>query len=155
MNGRFKLEVLLEGAVYVFNRDMSALLLDRIETMEGDVCAALRRDLRRALRIADGLEQPLSEAPVPDDGEEEDEGGQVFVDAGAVIKNVSKENAEACGDCRAPRCRFCDKPGTRAGGRKDGAGRTVERYYVCETAGCIAAKIKTPQPMGLFSGGGK
>ena len=72
---------------------------------------------------------------------------------GAGPKSVAKENAEACGDCRVPRCRFCDQPGERAGGRKDGSGRTVERYYICKTAGCISAKMATPLPMGLFSGG--
>jgi len=71
----------------------------------------------------------------------------------AVLKSVAAENEAACGDCRVPRCRFCDQPGERSGGRKDGAGRTVERYYVCKTAGCIAAKMATPQPMALFSGG--
>ena len=78
-------------------------------------------------------------------------------DLGAVVKsavkNVAAENEAECGDCRVPRCRFCDKPGKRAGGRKDLAGRTVERYYVCETDGCIAAKMRTPQPAKLFSGG--
>lgn len=72
---------------------------------------------------------------------------------GGVVKNVAKENAEECGDCRIPRCRFCDAPGKRAGVRKDGLGRIVERYYVCETEGCLAAKVKTPQPANLFSGG--
>lgn len=78
-------------------------------------------------------------------------------DLGAVVKSavksVAAENEEECGDCRVPRCRFCDQPGKRAGGRKDQAGRTVERYYVCETAGCIAAKMATPQPAKLFAGG--
>lgn len=72
---------------------------------------------------------------------------------GSGPKAVAKENAEECGDCRVPRCRFCDQPGTRAGGRKDATGRIVERYYVCETEGCIAARMRTPQPMLLFSGG--
>lgn len=68
-------------------------------------------------------------------------------------KSVAKENEEECGDCRVPRCRFCGKPGKRAGGIKNGAGRTVERYYVCETEGCVAAKMRVPQPGKLFAGG--
>ena len=72
---------------------------------------------------------------------------------GGVIKNVAAENEASCGDCRVPRCRFCDQPGQRAGARKDGLGRIVERYYTCATEGCIAAKVKTPQPTKLFSGG--
>lgn len=75
------------------------------------------------------------------------------VDVKTAVKNVAAENEAECGDCRVPRCRFCDQPGKRSGGRKDGGGRVVERYYVCETVGCIASKMKTPQPAKLFSGG--
>lgn len=70
-----------------------------------------------------------------------------------TLKNVAKENAESCGDCRIPRCRFCEQPGERAGGLKNPEGKITERYYICKTPGCIAAKVKTPQPMRLFSGG--
>jgi hypothetical protein len=74
-------------------------------------------------------------------------------DLAAGCKAVAKENEEACGDCRIPKCRFCGNPGTRAGGIKNASGRTVERYYVCETPDCVAAQMKVPQPAKLFAGG--
>lgn len=51
-----------------------------------------------------------------------------------------------------PLCRFCDQPGTRAGGRKDEFGRVVEKYYECHTKGCIAERTG-PLPADAFSGG--
>lgn len=72
---------------------------------------------------------------------------------GAGVKNVAAENEAECGDCRVPRCRFCGQPGKRAGGVKNAEGKFTERYYLCETAGCLAAKMRTPQPLGLFAGG--
>ena len=109
-----------------------------------------------ALLIVGVVELAVTEASEPG-LDEVPEYEALEADLGAVarlaVKNVAAENEAACGDCRVPRCRFCDQPGKRQGGRKDLAGRTVERYYVCETEGCIASKMKTPQPARLFSGG--
>lgn len=128
---------------------MTKAMIKRLDAVPeiGTVTGTLREDLRKALS---GVDSAVT-APNPfADDPEQPAPWEAPKDS---LKNVAKENAEECGDCRIPRCRFCEKPGERAGGRKDGAGRTVERYYVCKTAGCIAAKLATPQPMALFSGG--
>jgi hypothetical protein len=106
-----------------------------------------------ALLIVGVVELAVTEASEPGLDEVAEFEAFTGVAVKGVCKNVAAENEAACGDCRVPRCRFCDQPGTRAGGRKDGAGRIVERYYVCETDGCIAAKMRTPQPAKLFAGG--
>lgn len=109
-----------------------------------------------ALFIVGLVELAVTEAAEPglDDVHEYE---ALETDIGAVartaLKSVAAENEAECGDCRTPRCRFCDQPGARAGSRKDGAGRIVERYYVCKTSGCLAAKIGQPQPLALFTGG--
>lgn len=152
MSGEFKLEVELKGTRYVLNRTASAMLLEQLEGFGdecGDPCKRLREDLRKAL---DGVEAVAPANPF-DEAEVTEEHTFVFEVAKGAVKNVAKENEAECGDCRVPRCRFCDMPGKRAGGRKNLAGRTVERYYVCETEGCLAAKMKTPQPAKLFAGG--
>lgn len=69
------------------------------------------------------------------------------------LHDVTKENAEACGDCRVPRCQFCDAPGRVVGGLKNPSGKTYEKYYVCDTQNCIAHKAGTPMPLRLFAGG--
>lgn len=93
-----------------------------------------------ALIIVGLVELAVTEAAEPG-LDEVQEYEALEADLGAVartaVKNVAAENEAECGDCRVPRCRFCDQPGKRKGGRKDLAGRTVERYYVCETDGCI------------------
>ena len=71
---------------------------------------------------------------------------------GSVCKDVSAEMAAEDRDVKTPACRFCGEPGKRHGARKDGFGRIAERYYVCETAGCLANKVKTPQPARIFAG---
>ena len=156
MAGDIKLEILFRDAVYVLTgSDCEGMLLalDIVPGI-GTVTETLRKDLRKALS---GVESAVT-APNPFDEDTEEEvaakrdAAEILKNI-ATLKNVAKENAEECGDCRIPKCRFCDMPGTRAGGRKDGSGRTVERYYICKTAGCLAAKMATPQPMGLFSGG--
>lgn len=148
MAGDLKLEILFGNSIYVLTRPECERLLVGLDAVPelGNVTGTLREDLRKALSAKE--DAPVLPNPFEDEGEEPAQGSPA-----PVLKNVAKENAEACGDCRVPRCRFCDQPGKRAGGRKDGAGRTVERYYVCETEGCIAAKMRTPQPMLLFSGG--
>jgi hypothetical protein len=151
MAGELKIEILFKGSVYVLNRMGCANLLIWLEHEEpeiGAVMVTLRDDLRKALM--DGAPAPAPENPFADESEEPP---APWIAPKAVIKNVAKENSDDCGDCRIPKCRFCDQPGTRAGGRKDGAGRMVERYYICNTEGCLAAKMKTPQPMALFAGG--
>lgn len=46
------------------------------------------------------------------------------------------------------------KKRSEVGGRRpEVMNPTVERYYICNTEGCFAAKMKTPQPLALFSGG--
>ena len=110
-----------------------------------------------ALLIVGVVELAVTEASEPgldEVAEFEAFSGKDGAAAKGVLKSVAAENEAACGDCRVPRCRFCGQPGTRSGGRKDGAGRTVERYYVCATDGCIAAKMRTPQPARLFAGAG-
>jgi hypothetical protein len=146
MAGDLTMRVELRDGVYVLRREECVQVLAALEAAGGlgPVAAALREDLRRAL---DGVERVPVENPF--DGEEEPPAPWEK----AALKNVAKENAEECGDCRVPRCRFCDLPVKRSGGRKDESGRTVERYYVCQTPGCIAAKVRTPQPLALFSGG--
>lgn len=149
MAGEVKLEILFRDAVYVFTgRECERMLaaLDAVPEV-GTVTGTLREDLRKALS---GVESAVTQ---PNPFADEPEPPAPWIAPKDTLKNVAKENAEECGDCRIPRCRFCGKPGERAGGRKDGAGRTVERYYICKTEGCIAAKVKTPQPMRLFSGG--
>jgi hypothetical protein len=152
-----KMEVLLGDAVYVLGRSASETLIEMMDAYEGEVAEVLRElrvDLAKALDAETEGAAPVN--PFETDTEEDPDAksdAENILKTVAVIKSVAKENEDECGDCRIPRCRFCDQPGTRAGGRKDGAGRTVERYYVCKTAGCIAAKMATPQPMGLFAGG--
>jgi hypothetical protein len=150
MAGEVKLEILFRDAVYVFTgRECERMLgvLDAVPEI-GTVTGTLREGLRKALYAK--ADAPVLPNPFPDESEEPPAPWLAPKD---TLKNVAKENADACGDCRIPKCRFCDQPGTRAGGRKDGAGRTVERYYICNTEGCLAAKMKTPQPLALFSGG--
>lgn len=158
-----KLEVLMDGTVYVFDRDASETLLERLDTFklsERGVLWRLREDLRAAL--ATEVEVPAEANPF--DGEEEEtpeapppapRTAAAWPVTGGVVKDVSAENAEADSAEKTPRCRFCEQPGKRAGARKDGLGRIVERYYVCETEGCIAAKARTPQSAGVFSGGAR
>ena len=149
MAGDIKLEILFRDAVYVLRGgevERALAVLDAVPEI-GPVTVTLREDLRRALG---GVESAVT-VPNPF-ADESEEPPAPWEAPKAALKNVAKENAEECGDCRIPRCRFCEKPGERAGGRKDGAGRTVERYYVCKTAGCIAAKMATPQPAVLFAG---
>lgn len=150
MPGDLKLEILFRDAVYVFTgRECERMLgvLDAVPEI-GTVTGTLREDLRKAL--LDGSPAPVPENPFADESEEPPAPREA---PKGTLKNVAKENEEACGDCRIPRCRFCEKPGERAGGLKDTGGRITERYYICKTPGCIAAKEKTPQPLRLFSGG--
>jgi hypothetical protein len=150
-----KLEVELNGTRYVLNRAASEMLLERFEAFGddcGDPCKRLREDLRKALSTE--TDEPVPANPF--DGEEPEvteETTFVFKIAAGAVKDVAKENAEADRDEKTPLCRFCDQPGKRAGERKDGLGRIVERYYVCRTKGCIADKNKVPQPSRIFSGG--
>jgi|GEM_PF-5837236 len=146
MAGELMMRVELLDGVYVLRREERAKVRAALEAAGGlgPVAVSLRDELRRAL---DGVER----TPVPNPFEGEEEPPAPWEKA--ALKNVAKENAEECGDCRVPRCRFCDLPGKRSGGRKDESGRTVERYYICQTPGCIAAKVRTPQPLALFSGG--
>lgn len=156
MAGEIKLEILFRDAVYVLNRIECERLMPWLDAVPelGAVTGTLREDLRKALN---GVESAVT-LPNPFDEDTEDEvaakrdAAEILKNI-ATLKNVAKENEEACGDCRIPRCRFCEKPGERAGGLKDTGGRITERYYICKTPGCIAAKHKTPQPMRLFSGG--
>lgn len=150
MPGDLKLEILFRDAIYVLRSPECERLLAGLDAVPeiGTVTGTLREDLRKALS---GVESAVTTPnPFPDESEEPPAPWLAPKD---TLKNVAKENANSCGDCRIPKCRFCDQPGTRAGGRKDGAGRTVERYYICNTEGCLAAKMKTPQPLALFSGG--
>lgn len=151
MAGDLKLEILFRDAVYVLRSPECERLLAGLDAVPeiGTVTGTLREDLRKAMS---GVESTARTAPNPFFDESEEPPAPWEAPKG-TLKNVAKENEDACGDCRIPKCRFCDQPGTRAGGRKDGSGRTVERYYICKTAGCIAAKMATPQPMALFSGG--
>lgn len=166
MSGPFrKLELLLAGTVYTFDRTAAEMLLARLEGGEmTDACRRMREDLRKALAWREGDDAPAFESPITeaDDADEAaDEAARSarpvvkttgWPTTGGVVKAVAKENAEACGDCRMPKCRFCGQPGERAGARKDGLGRIVERYYVCKTAGCLAARVGQPQPTALFAG---
>jgi hypothetical protein len=152
-----KLEIELNGTRYVLNRAASEMLLGQMDAFGGEcseACKRMREDLRAAL--ATETEEPEKANPFDDesDGPEVTEEHTFVLEiAKGAVKAVAKENAEACGDCRVPRCRFCNAPGERAGGRKDGSGRTVERYYVCRTENCIAARAKVPQPAKIFAGG--
>ncbi len=150
MAGDLKLEILFRDAIYVLRSPECERLLAGLDAVPeiGTVTGTLREDLRKALS---GVESAVT-VPNPF-ADESEEPPAPWLAPKDTLKNVAKENADACGDCRIPKCRFCDQPGTRAGGRKDGAGRTVERYYICNTEGCLAAKMKTPQPLALFSGG--
>lgn len=102
------------------------------------LCSAASLALAEPAGAADGARRP-EDRPAPQ--------------AASALIDVAGENAEACGDCRVPRCRFCDRPGKRVAGVKHADGRVIEHYYLCETAGCIAAIAKTPQPLRLFAGG--
>lgn len=151
MPGEIKIEILFRDTVYVLNRMGCASLLIWLEHEEpeiGAVMVTLREDLRKALM--DGAPAPVPENPFPDESEDP---APPWLAPKGIVKNVAKENSEACGDCRIPRCRFCEQPGERAGGLKNPEGKITERYYICKTPGCIAAKEKTPQPLRLFSGG--
>lgn len=150
MPGEMKLEILFGSSIYVLRSPECALLLHGLDAVPelGNVTGSLREDLRQALS---GV-QRAENAPNPFEDESEDP-PVPWEAPKAAVKSVAAENAAECGDCRVPRCRFCDKPGKMVGGRKDSAGRMVERYYVCETAGCLAAKVRTPQPAKLFAGG--
>ncbi len=150
MAGELKIEILFRDAVYVLTGTHCMRFLACLEADHelGEVLGVLRRDLLKA--ISSKMETRDQENPFADESEEPP---APWVDTAPTLKNVAKENTDECGDCRIPKCRFCDQPGTRAGGRKDGAGRMVERYYICNTEGCLAAKMKTPQPMALFAGG--
>lgn len=150
MAGDLKLEILFRDAVYVLRSPECERLLAGLDAVPeiGTVTGTLREDLRKALS---GVESAVT-APNPFADESEEPPAPWLAPKG-TLKNVAKENEEACGDCRIPRCRFCEKPGERAGGLKDTGGRITERYYICKTPGCIAAKEKTPQPLRLFSGG--
>lgn len=158
MSGNLKLEILFGNSTYVMVGPECERILEALDAVPelGSVTGTLRDDLRKAISGGNlGVALPN---PFPDESEDPtppwlQEKIAEKLDLPSVVKNVAKENEEACGDCRVPRCRFCDLPGKRAGGRKDLAGRTVERYYVCETEGCLAAKMRTPQPAKLFSGG--
>ena len=169
MSGEFKMECELEGRRYVLNRAAAGLLLESLDSFGdacGDPCKRLREDLRKALDgtlTVPGTPNPFDEE-APDGATTNVEEAEVIEEttvefkitseeAKAVLHNVAKENAAACGDCRVPRCRFCGEPGERTAGRKDLAGRTVEHYYVCKTAGCIAAKMGAPAPAKIFAGG--
>jgi hypothetical protein len=102
------------------------------------------------LALTEAAEPGLEEAEEFADLSAKAEPAQI---AKAVCRDVTAENEAECGDCRKPRCRFCDAAGKRVAGRKDVSGRTVEWYYLCQTAGCIAAKERTPQPLRSFAGG--
>ena len=148
-----KLEIEFNGSRYVIGKsgaEMFLAFMDTFDLPEHKTFITLREDLRAALAAPEGEPEAAPENPFSDETEEPPVPWEA---PKTTLKNVAKENEESCGDCRIPKCRFCDMPGTRAGGRKDGAGRTVERYYICKTAGCLAAKMATPQPMSLFSGG--
>jgi hypothetical protein len=109
-----------------------------------------------ALLMVGALELALTEAAEPGLDQVEEYAylaAEPAAAARAAVKDVAAENEAECGDCSVPRCRFCDQPGTRAGGLKDAGGRMTERFYVCKTAGCAAASIKVPQPARLFTGG--
>lgn len=150
MAGDLKLEILFRDAVYVLRSPECERLLAGLDAVPeiGTVTGTLREDLRKALYAK--ADAPVLPNPFPDESEEPPAPWEA---PKGTLKNVAKENEEACGDCRIPRCRFCEKPGERAGGLKDTGGRITERYYICKTPGCIAAKQKTPQPLRLFSGG--
>lgn len=153
MAGELKLEIVFREAIYVLDRMGCARMLIFLEHEEpeiGAVMVSLREDLRKALLGFERAETAPN--PFEDDGDEQEAPAPYEVPAG-TLKSVAAENKAECGDCRKPRCRFCDLPGKMIGGRKDGLGRMVERYYVCETEGCIASKMKTPQPARLFTGG--
>lgn len=151
MAGDLKLEILFRDAVYVLRSPECERLLAGLDAVPeiGTVTGTLREDLRKAMS---GVESTARTSPNPFFDESEEPAAPWEAPKG-TLKNVAKENEEACGDCRIPRCRFCEKPGERAGGLKDTGGRITERYYICKTPGCIAAKEKTPQPLRLFSGG--
>jgi len=143
-----KLEVLLGDGLYVFDRAAAETLLAQLDVSScvcGEKVGKLREDLRKALSLE-------TEEPAPANPFAEDEGEPAAPWDGAV-RDVAAENAEADQEEKTPLCRFCEKPGTRSGERKDEAGRVIERYYVCGTAGCLAAKVRTPQPARLFAGG--
>ncbi len=154
MSGDFKMEFELKGTRYVLNRAAGKMLLESLDGFGdacSDACKRMRDDLRKAL---DGVEAATPANPF--DGEEAEvteEHTFVLNIAKGAVKNVAAENKAACGDCRVPRCRFCNEPGERAGGMKDTGGRITERYYICKTPNCIAAKAKVPQPARLFTGG--
>ena len=156
MAGEVKLEILFGRSVYVLRSPECERLLAGLDAVPeiGTVTGTLREDLRKALS---GVESAVT-APNPFDEDTEDEiaakrdAAEILKNI-ATLKNVAKENAEACGDCRKPRCRFCDQPGRRVAGIKDTGGTVTDWYYLCETEGCIAAKMRTPQPLRQFTGG--
>lgn len=150
MAGDLKLEILFGSSVYVLRSPECERLLAALDAVPeiGTVTVTLREDLRKALS---GVESAVTQPnPFADESEEPPAPWEA---PKATLKNVAKENAEACGDCRVPRCRFCDHPGGRSGGLKNASGKIIERYYVCQTPGCIAAKMATPQPASIFAGG--
>lgn len=146
-----KMEVLLNGSNYVLVRDGAEQLLAALNR-QAAVCTEVLLKLREDLRVSLATETEEPAAVWVEDETDRTEATEGTLNA-QVVKDVAKENAEACGDCRVPRCRFCDQPGGRSGGRKDAGGKIVERYYVCQTPNCIAAKMATPQPAKLFTGG--
>lgn len=148
MAGDLKMEILFRDAVYVLTGTHCMRFLACLEADRelGEVLGVLRKDLIKAL--SDKVAAP--DNPFADESEEPP---APWLAPKGVIKNVAKENAEECGDCRIPKCRFCDKPGKRKGGRKDLSGKTVEHYYVCTTDDCLAQRTGIPQPLSLFAGG--
>jgi hypothetical protein len=129
-----KLEIALNGSVYVLNRAASEMLLGRLDAfgeVVGDACRTLREDLRAALAAE-------TEGPVPANPFDAD--GVPVVEQTVAVRIV--EEAVIRGEGVAERCFLCDQPGRELEGQS---------LWVCDTPGC--PRCGKPAARGFFETG--
>ncbi len=139
MAGEVKMEILFGRSVYVLTRSNCERVLAILDADAelGALLSVLRDDLRKTLS---GVESAVT-APNPFDEDTEEEvaakrdAAEILKNI-ATLKNVAKENADACGDGRAPRCWFCGHPVVEI----PTSSKSEELLYRCENTACSGGK---------------